>query len=74
MLRRERGQGKAEHWSSMKMSEGRELIGNETIWPAGRHFPREAGLRMRLAPLGKYPGMTSHTVGKNRRRAARSAA
>lgn len=55
MLRRERGRGKAEHWSSMKMSEGRELIGNETIWPAGRHFPREAGLRMRLAPLGKYP-------------------
>lgn len=38
----------------MEMSEGGELLGDETIGAAGRHFTREVGLLMRLAPLGKH--------------------
>ena len=36
------------------MSEGGELICDETIGAAGRHFSRKTGLLMRLAPLGKH--------------------
>lgn len=38
----------------MKMRESGELISNETIGAAGRHFSRKTRLLMRLAPLAKH--------------------
>ena len=36
------------------MRESGELLRDETIGAAGRHFSRKARLLLRLAPLGKY--------------------
>ena len=38
----------------MEMRESGELLRDETIGAAGRHFSRKARLLLRLAPLGKY--------------------
>lgn len=38
----------------MEMSEGGELICDETIGAAGRYFSRKTGLLICLAPLGKH--------------------